>query len=141
MRKFNAGIGLELLLPVAFLTGYFLFNAVAASEWAGLLIISLVIAFLVYIYLSTNYILTSKFLKIKCGIFYQRLIRIDKIEAIKEVTDFLSAPATSVRRIEIKYNATESVAISPKDKTRFINTLLYLNPGIQFKNNNQSMIA
>lgn len=141
MRKFNSKIGLELLLPVSFLTGYFLFNAIASSDWLGLLIISLVIMFLVYLYKSTNYIITQKFLEVKCGFFYERLIRIDEIKTVSEVTDIFSAPATSVKRIEIKFRNNESIAIAPNDKTRFIETLLFLNPEIKFNNRSQSAKA
>ena len=141
MRKFNSKIGLELVLPVAFLTGFFLFNAVASSDWLGLLIISLVIIFLGYLYKSTNYILTQKCLEIKCGFFYERLINIDEIHAVREVTDIFSAPATSVRRLEIKFSNNQSIAISPKDKNRFIETLLFLNPQIKFNKNSRSRMV
>lgn len=43
----------------------------------------------------------------------------------------LSSPATSLDRLEIMYNKNESIIISPKDRTGFINELKTINPGIE----------
>jgi hypothetical protein len=45
----------------------------------------------------------------------------------------LSAPAPSLRRLEIKYNQWDSVLVSPRDQAGFYQCLMTINPNIQIK--------
>ena len=56
---------------------------------------------------------------------------INTIYKISETYNPLSSPAGSIDRLEIKYNKSESVLISPKDKNAFINDLILVNPNIE----------
>ena len=131
MKRFHSRIGPELLIPAIFLTSYFFYTAITAFNWAALTITGAVIIFLVYMCLSTSYFIYSTTLEIKCGVFYDRLINIDTIKTIREVTDIFGAPATSVKRLEIRYNESESIAISPRHQFDFIKILQQINPNIK----------
>ena len=69
-------------------------------------------------------------------------IRIDQIRRITETNNPLSAPATSLDRLAISYNNGDTVLISPKDKSAFINDLVRVNSNIEvvFKKKGQLMI-
>lgn len=69
-------------------------------------------------------------LRVKCGFITDFTINIDKITSIRDTRSWLSAPAASLDRIEVKYGKCQSVVISPKEKQKFIAELLNLNPGI-----------
>lgn len=133
MKQFNSKIGLEFFIPVALIVGYFLYKTIIDSRWVGLLIIIPAIVFIAYLFFSIKYIISGKTLEIKCGFLINKSIDIGTIRRIREVTDFFAAPATTINRLEIKYNDSDSIAISPKNKLDFIETLLKVNPGIEIQ--------
>ena len=57
-------------------------------------------------------------------------VTINSIRKIKETNNPISSPAASLDRIEVFYGK-QSVIISPKQKTEFINHLLSINPRIE----------
>ncbi|TLP80170.1 PH domain-containing protein [Maribacter sp. ACAM166] len=59
------------------------------------------------------------------------LSEIDKIRKISETNNPLSAPAASLDRLEIVYDAYGTILISPKDKSGFIKHITQLNPKIE----------
>lgn len=92
----------------------------------------LIIFFFGHVILSTYYIISSKKLRIKSSIFYDRTIDIMTIKKVSEISDIFSSPATSMKKLLIKFNDNESVAISPVDKLNFIKDLKEINQTIQF---------
>lgn len=131
MKIFRSKIGLELLAPALLFMSLLTFWTIKDSNWTGLLIVILTILFLAYLFASTIYKIEGDKLEIKCGIFIDKYVDIQNIKKVKSATDFFAAPATSVKRLVITFNETESIAISPKDKTGFIKTLLDINPRIE----------
>ncbi len=131
MKQFNSKVGLELLFPLSLFFGFLLYEAIVDFDWGALLILTAVIAFFGYLFLSTKYIISKNVLEIKCGFLVNQFINIHQIQSVKEVKDIFSAPATSIYRLEIKYNQTDSIAISPKNKLAFIQELLKINPAIE----------
>ena len=85
---------------------------------------------------TTYYQLDQFNLRIKCGFFYDKTISIYSIKNISETSIASSSPATSFDRLQILFNNSESVIISPKDKTSFINQITTLNPAIKIAINN-----
>ena len=98
--------------------------------WIGLIIIIALVAFLVHLFLTTNYTISGNNLIIKCGFLYKSIIKIDNIKKLKETNNMLSSPATSLDRIAIYYGNT-FILVSPKDKIEFIDNLIKLNPRIE----------
>ena len=131
MKEFKSKIGPELLLPLLVLLSFLLYQALIDFNWGGVLITIAVAVFFVYLFLSTKYIIADTILEVKCGFMTDLLININDIKRVREVRDFFAAPATSINRLEIKYNEMESVAISPENKAAFIQELLKINPAIE----------
>lgn len=85
-------------------------------------------------FLTTNYTIESDKLTIKCGLLYDKTIDIKTIKKITETNNPLSSPATSLDRLEINYGKFDSVIISPKQKSEFINDIKGVNPNVEVKN-------
>lgn len=128
-------IGLELLLPILFIllsTGALM---VTSKSWLGLLIILAVLAFILHLFLNTNYTIEGHQLTVKSGFLYHSTIDIHTITKVSETNNLLSSPAISLDRLEIRYAAHNSVIISPREKQAFLDHLLQINPkiSIQYK--------
>ena len=79
---------------------------------------------------GTRYKITGNTLTVKCGYFPAGNHDISLIATIKPTRTILSAPASSLDRIEIRFVNHSSVVISPYDKLKFINHLRSINPDI-----------
>ena len=97
----------------------------------GSIIFLLIFIFVIYTLLSTYYEIGGGTLRIKSGFLLNRSIPINAITKIEATNNPISAPATSLDRLEIFYNKYESVIISPKEKLVFIAHLKQINPAIQ----------
>jgi hypothetical protein len=95
--------------------------------------LTLIFAFVLYLFFKTEYIIDNKELKINCGVFSYKPIAIEKIKEISRSKNIISSPAPSFDRIEIKYGKYNSVIISPKNEIHFVKDLIKINPSI--KNN------
>lgn len=71
-------------------------------------------------------------LKVKYSFFYEKIIDITAIKSVKETNNPMASPAASLDRLEIKFK-NDSIIISPKNKSDFINHLLEINPAIEIK--------
>lgn len=80
---------------------------------------------------STRYKIDGNLLRIYVLVFQYRPIDITTITQIKETNNPLSAPASSLDRLEIKHG-TKSILVSPKDKQGFIASLQRINPNINY---------
>lgn len=98
--------------------------------WEGSAICLAVGGFLGYLVLDTYYVIRDKTLNVKSGFLVDLPIDILTITRIEETSDMRSAPASSLDRLEIFYNSTESILVSPKAKTVFIHQLTTINPAI-----------
>lgn len=140
MTTFRSKLGKELIIPISILiVGLGLLMA-WQRIWPGLMVIVGVAIFVTYIFLTTYYQIDGKSLKIRCGLFFNLKVDIDAIRRISETDNPLSSPATSLDRLEIKYQKDrkiDTVIISPKDKTGFIKMITELNPAIEVRLNSK----
>ncbi len=97
------------------------------GDWKGALILTPIAAFIIHILTGTRYTITGTTLKVKAGFIINISVDIMTIKAISETDSILSAPATSLDRLEITYNKYDSVVISPKNKAEFISDILAIN--------------
>lgn len=98
--------------------------------WQMLVILTIPFLFSCFLIFRTYYVIDEQErLIIFCGFRYAT-ISIANIKSIKKSNSILAAPAASLNRIEICYNK-KRVDISPKDKSRFIDALLNINPSIE----------
>ena len=63
--------------------------------------------------------------------FFKKHINIDDITELKYSTSWLSAPASSLKRLEVKYGRRKSVLISPYCQDLFVEMLENINPNIK----------
>lgn len=135
MKKiYKSKIGLELVIPLILAFGTVLTLTISQEpSWMGIVILLPVILFVVHMFITTEYTIDGDKLTIKCGFLYNKTIDINTIKKIKETNNPLSSPATSLDRLEINYGKFDSVIISPKQKSEFINDIKGLNPNVEVK--------
>lgn len=75
-----------------------------------------------WLLLSTRYIVTHELLIVRSGPFTWKIPRSD-ISQVQPSRSFLSSPALSLDRLEIKYGAGKSLLVSPADKEAFVKAL------------------
>ncbi len=131
MKNYKSKIGLELILPISLLFGYALFLSILEKNWFKALIVLLILSILIYTFLSIHYKIEQENLIVKCAFLTNVMIDINSIRKIVETYNPISSPAASMDRIEIFYNKYDSVLISPKKKTEFIEAILKINPNIE----------
>ncbi len=98
-----------------------------------IVLLVIVFAFILHMFLKTEYTIDNNKLKIRCGPFPYKPIAIADIKEIHKTSSILSSPAPSFDRIEITYGELNTIIISPKDKLNFSKDLMKINPDI--KNN------
>lgn len=98
-----------------------------------IILLTLIFAFILHLFFYTQYTINNKELTIKCGLFSYQPINIDEIKEIRKTNTIVSSPAPSFDRIEIKYGKYNAMILSPKDKFRFADDLIKINPKIKSK--------
>jgi membrane protein YdbS with pleckstrin-like domain len=78
--------------------------------------------FLLWMWLTTYYVLDESNLVIKYGPF-KIIIPLNTIKSVKKTMNPLSSPALSLKRLEIIYGQYNMVLISPKDRDEFMKIL------------------
>ncbi|WP_134088266.1 PH domain-containing protein [Olivibacter sp. XZL3] len=142
MQKYNAKIDRILFIPVMVIMGgstlFVIFKAAtdtdriaAFVQWGIALLLLAVTAFSIHLFLTTYYVIDGNVLIIRSGLLYRTKVEIDSIRKVQETNNPISAPATSLDRLEIFYNRLDSIIVSPKDKQGFIEELLKQNPSVE----------
>lgn len=130
MKTYHSKIGQELVIPLAIILGGIGTLFIAAGIWSGVAVIALISIFAGHMMITTCYTLDGTTLRIQCGLLFDRSIDIMSITSVKPLRNAMSAPAASLDRMEIRYNALESVLVSPKEKIGFLTDLKRINPQI-----------
>ncbi|MCZ8353127.1 MAG: PH domain-containing protein [Cyclobacteriaceae bacterium] len=130
--KYQSKIDNKLLL---FIFGVLVTNLVwmiYLQSVIGIIIIALTSAFIIHVFVTTYYVITSDhFLIVKSSFLINKKISIQDITSIKESNNILSSPALSFDRIEIKYK-DGSILVSPREKEKFIQELKARNATILY---------
>jgi hypothetical protein len=123
-------IALPLLFIITSIPGVVI--GIRNQDWLVLPIIITVFILIIYLLYDTNYIITKGNLKVHSGFLVNKNILIENINTIKKTDSILSAPASSLsERIEVFYENSKSIIISPKDRQTFIDELLKQNSEIK----------
>ncbi|WP_428231691.1 PH domain-containing protein [Flavobacterium sp.] len=133
MEKFKSKIDLWFILFLVLIFGAMLVRLVYDQLWMGFAFILLTVVFIVYMFSNTLYTIENEKLFIKCGLFFNVCIEIQKIKRVSESYNIISSPALSFDRLEILYNKFDTILISPKDKMRFIEAIQKRNPEVEIK--------
>nr|WP_294946229.1 PH domain-containing protein [uncultured Mucilaginibacter sp.] len=107
----------------------------ASGRYIGaFLLLAVMSAMFFPVFFNTYYAITTDgVLRVKCGMFFNSKVVIGSITKIEDTRSILSAPALSMDRMEIFYNKSDSIVISPADKAGFVAELQKINPGIRYQ--------
>jgi ABC-type multidrug transport system fused ATPase/permease subunit len=131
MKKYQSGISYSLL---GIILAILIVPMVIAPATTLVIITNvLVMAFVFYIFRTTFYSIEGNVLTVKSGFLVNKKIDIPSIRQISETNSLLGAPAASLDRLEITFNTHDSILISPKDKSGFINHILQVNPEVKIR--------
>jgi hypothetical protein len=136
MKKFRTEVSWKILGPILFIFGItiFLIYKSGGNIDEIFALIGGSLALTLYLVYGISYDISDLHtLKVRAGIFYNINVPIEQIHTIEKTNSILSAPASSLDRIEVKYNKYDSVVISPKNRAEFIQELLKINPNITIK--------
>ncbi len=100
-------------------------------SWAILIIIASMTAVITFLLFSMKYTVSGDTLSVKCGFISYGNYNISKIKSIRTTRTILSAPASSLDRIEIKFEKGLPLVLSPRNKQEFVAKLQQINPNIQ----------
>lgn len=141
MEKFKSKFDLWLILFLIIILGGTLIKLLYDNVWAVSLLIFSQILFIAHLFYHTFYIIENKKLYVKSGFVINFSIDILQINKISETNSIMSAPAVSFDRLEILYNKSNSVLISPKDKKEFIEAIQKINPQVEINLKNKTLIT
>ncbi|WP_127122019.1 PH domain-containing protein [Chryseotalea sanaruensis] len=133
MKIYKSKISSLVLILVALPMTALMLLMIWQDTWLGFSIVAITSIFLFHLFLTTYYIIDGGQLSIRSGFLVNIKIEISSISKVMKSNSFLSSPATSFDRIEIRYNKFDSVIISPSDKSAFTEALKNLNPSIEVK--------
>ena len=136
MKKYRTEVSWKIIGPILAifsLTMFFVYQS-GGNIKEVLALLGGTLALTLYLVLGIWYEITDNYmLKVRAGVFYNINVPIEHIHTIEKTNSILSAPASSLDRIELKYNKYDSVIISPRHRDLFIQELLKINPNIQVK--------
>lgn len=133
MKKiYKSKIAYAIFLPVFILLGGIGVLMIINKIWFGFFFSLLLMIAISYMLSTTLYIVINNALKVKYSFFYTKTIDITTIKSIRETNNSMASPAASLDRLEIRFK-NDSILISPKNKSGFINQLLEINPSIEIK--------
>ncbi|HEX2932044.1 MAG TPA: PH domain-containing protein [Candidatus Binatia bacterium] len=114
-------VGLIVAIPVLVLE--FLFEGTGPAERTIDLIatvfVVIVLAFILWLYLTTRYTITADTLWVKSGPF-SWVILLEEIYTIESTRNPASSPALSLDRLLIRYGGGSEIMVSPADKAGFM---------------------
>lgn len=87
---------------------------------------------IIWLWLSTYYVLTDKELIVRYGPF-KKIVPLHSVKSVKKTMNPLSSPALSLKRLEIQYGQYSIVLISPKDRDEFMDILAKRCPQAKIK--------
>lgn len=133
MKTYRSKIDLWLFILIFGLLGGILIEGIVLRDWLVLAIILPVMVFIALLMYSIRYIIDGDVLEIRTGILGKTRIPISGIKSVEKTHNPLSAPAMSLKRLEILYGKYDFALISPTDRDAFIKDLLEINPDILIK--------
>lgn len=92
----------------------------------------IVVALEAFLYTGTSYTVDGEKLTVKSFLLKEE-INIGDITSIAHTRTWLSAPALSFNRIELRYKRSRSIVISPRREEQFIARLKQSNPAIDVR--------
>jgi Bacterial PH domain len=130
MKTYRSALSPVLATVVGISWAGLIWMNILSGDMAALVILFVIALFFLYLYLSTTYAIDGDTLHVRSGFILQERLDIREIRSISFVHDFLAAPAFAFDRLVIRRGKGRSVAISPRNRSSFLNDLLNINPSI-----------
>mgnify|MGYP001824548645 FL=1 len=140
MKKYPSKISYGLVIIILAIIIGSAIPLVSPPIWPGLLINIMVLVFISHLLLNTYYVIDGNFLVVKSGFVVNKKIDTNTIIIVSETNSIISAPAASFDRLEIVYKQHNSILISPRDKTEFIDHIKRINPKIEIQYKSKKML-
>ena|SRR5699024_10519374 len=112
------------------------YEAIIQSQLMISIVMILIMIFLASTWFHTRSIIADDLLVISFGFVYKKTIPIQEITSIRSTKNPFSAPALSLKRLEINYEKYETILVSPKNRNGFLAELKKYNTTIQIINDN-----
>ena len=131
---YTSKIGLELAIPIslAFVIPI-IYGLTQKQTMVAVIFLTVAYAFIAHLFITTKYTVHNHTLIVSCSFLYKKVIDIHAIQKVIETNNPLSSAATSLDRLEIKFNKKQSILISPKLKKEFVAHIVAINPTIEVK--------
>lgn len=120
---------ISVLIPVGIMV-YIFFQ----EPWYAAFILLPLLVLILPIYFRTYYRLHPiDGLIVRCGLFYRKTFDLKQLKSIKYTSNPLSSPALSLRRLELKFDNSETIMISPESREDFIAEIHKYKPEVEVK--------
>ena len=93
-----------------------------SADLLAIALVVVVLAFFLWLYVSTRYTITAQSLLIKSGPF-SWIVPLREITAIEPTRNAASSPALSLDRLLIRYGGGNELMVSPADKIGFMTAI------------------
>ncbi len=134
MKTYRSKVDIWLLLLIFIPLVYPLAETIIVGEWIVAAILLATMVFVVYLIFAIKYVINDEILEIRMGFMGTTKIAIADITSVEKNNNGISAPAMSLKRLEIWYGGKfDSAVISPVDRDAFIQELRTINPDIKIK--------
>ena len=104
----------------------------AMPSMVATLTLGLALGLVSWIFLDTGYRITSEALLVRSGPL-RMTVPLSDLRTARRTRSILSAPALSLRRLELTYGSGKVVVISPLDETGFLTALKARAPQLELK--------
>lgn len=119
--------------PVVLAGGMVVRRAIVTQRAPGVVLIAMfgvALGLLLWVFLATTYRITSRDLLVRSGPL-RITVPLSEIGRVRRTRSVLSAPALSLRRLEVSYGKHSQVVISPADEEGFLTALRERAPGFE----------
>lgn len=133
MGVYRSKVDIWLAVLIFGLFVYAAVEGIIAKDYEVLYVSLPVILLVISLYWQIQYKIVNGQLEVKAGIFGTTKVPVAEIKSVHKTYNPLSAPALSIKRLEVKYGRFDCLLISPQNKKAFIKELLAINPSIDIK--------
>jgi membrane protein YdbS with pleckstrin-like domain len=128
MKTYHTALSPFVAAPIVIIMVLLVPTYIVNKIWFGLAVNIAVFVFVLHMYRTTTYTIRDGVLIIRSGFLYRKEIPVSTINRIRPSRNPISSPAFSLNRLEICHGDGDYVLISPKQKEKFIQDIVQINP-------------
>lgn len=130
-QQFRSAVSGVLVGTIVAVLALPVYLSVRDGIWPAFLLLTGTLVCTGYFFYTTIYTIRGNELYVRSGVFKMKPIDILSITRIRRSNNPLSAPAASLRRLEICYGKGKFLLVSPKEEAAFIRALQAVQPAIE----------